>query len=179
MSTHSSSRHFNQSQVDLPRHLHLHLVRPTSTFTCPNVVPKKKMSRVTPPVTKLTSALRSISTSASRSSNVAGESRHVSIYLPRKVSDLRAECNRRQLKSRGSKLEVFHPLTSLSESPTNTTHPARRQAYRARCYGFPRLPHLWRSSPNEHTTITYPHYPSDARIQNIGPEGSSPRPLYH
>jgi len=70
------------------------------------------MSRITPPVTKFSHAIRSMSSSASRSSTIVDNSRHVSIYLPRKLSDLRAECNRRQLKTNGSKLELIDRLTA-------------------------------------------------------------------
>jgi len=65
-----------------------------------------------------------MSTSASRSSNIVDNSRHVSIYLPRKLSDLKAECNRRQLKSNGSKLELVDRLTAHDLTGSREYHTA-------------------------------------------------------
>jgi len=80
------------------------------------------MSRVTPPVTKLTHAVRSMSTSAIRSSNFLDQSRHVSIYLPRKLSELKAECDKRKLKTNGSKLELVDRLTAHDVTSTKDFH---------------------------------------------------------
>lgn len=66
------------------------------------------MSRVTPPVTKLTQAVRRISSSpnASKSSALLDSRARQSVYLPRKLADLKEECSKRQLKTSGTKAEV-------------------------------------------------------------------------
>jgi len=69
------------------------------------------MSRVTPPVTKINHAIRRISSSA-RSASFIDQSRHVSIYLPRKLSELRNECSKRKLDSNGNKLELADRLAA-------------------------------------------------------------------
>lgn len=81
------------------------------------------MSRVTPPVTKLTHAIRSMSSSANRSSiTIIENSRHVSIYLPRKLSELQAECSKRQLNTKGSNLELVDRLTAHDLTSSRDFH---------------------------------------------------------
>ncbi|RFU28694.1 hypothetical protein B7463_g7664, partial [Scytalidium lignicola] len=72
------------------------------------------MSRVTPPVTKLTQAVRRISSSAnaSRPSALFDSQSRQSVYLPRKLSDLKEECSKRQLKSSGTKAELVNRLAA-------------------------------------------------------------------
>lgn len=67
------------------------------------------MSRVTPPVTKFTHALRRISSSANagRPSSLLDSRARASTYLPRNLKDLRAECKQRKLNSSGNKAEVI------------------------------------------------------------------------
>jgi len=81
------------------------------------------MSRIISPVTKVYHAIRGMRSSASRPSKLIDDSRHVSIYLPRKLSDLRAE----QLTIHGSKLELndrftAHDLTTSREFHTFGSH---------------------------------------------------------
>jgi len=73
-----------------------------------------RMSRVTPPVTKFTQAIRRISSSANaaRPSGLLDSEARTSAYLPRKISDLKAECAKRQLKTSGSKSELVGRLTA-------------------------------------------------------------------
>lgn len=71
------------------------------------------MSRVTPPVTKLTHAVRRISTTAraARPSTLLESSRS-SRYLPRNIKALKDECKKRQLNSTGSKTELVDRLAA-------------------------------------------------------------------
>jgi hypothetical protein len=75
------------------------------TFLLPHPQTLDIMSRITPPVTKLTHAVRRISSSAHapHSSTLLDSN---SRYLPRSIRDLKAECSNRQLKLTGSKSEV-------------------------------------------------------------------------
>lgn len=71
-----------------------------------------KMSRITPPVHKLTHAVRSMSSTATRrSASALDHSRHTSQYLPRKLAELKAECSQRELNTNGSKSEVISPAS--------------------------------------------------------------------
>jgi len=69
------------------------------------------MSRITPPITKLTHSLRRISSShhVGRPSGLLDSQARANAYLPRNIKDLKAECSRRQLKTIGSKAEVSTP----------------------------------------------------------------------
>jgi hypothetical protein len=84
-----------------------HLSSLSLTFALPLLTYFPIMSRVTPPVTKLTHAVRRISSSAhaSHSSILLDSNSH---YLPRSIRDLKAECSKRQLRTAGSKSEVYH-----------------------------------------------------------------------
>ena len=77
------------------------------------------MSRITPPVTKLTYALRRISSSANagRPSGLLDSKARASRYLPRNLKDLRSECKQRQLNSIGNKAEVIKSIYSVSVTP--------------------------------------------------------------
>jgi hypothetical protein len=68
------------------------------------------MSRVTPPITKLTRGVRRISSSAQAARPSALLDSH-SHYLPRSIRDLKSECGNRELKTSGNKSEVCarHP----------------------------------------------------------------------
>ena len=81
------------------------------------------MSRITPPVTKFTHAIRMISSSANvgRPSGILASNAGSNVYLPRKTSDLKAECVKRQLKTSGSKTEVI-PSGSVTRNFRLTTH---------------------------------------------------------
>jgi len=81
------------------------------------------MSRVTPPVTKLTQAVRRISSSAnaSRSSALLDSQSRQSVYLPRKASDLKQECSKRQLKTTGTKAELVDRLAAYDIIRTHST----------------------------------------------------------
>ncbi|TVY55257.1 hypothetical protein LSUE1_G010053 [Lachnellula suecica] len=68
------------------------------------------MSRVTPPVTKFTQAVRRISSTANASRPSELLSRNA--YLPRPKSDLKDECTRRLLKTSGSKVELVERLAT-------------------------------------------------------------------
>ena len=82
-----------------------------SRLSLPLLIYVPIMSRVTPPVTKLTHAVRRISSSAQAShSSILLDSN--SNYLPRSIKDLKAECSKRQLKTGGSKSEVNHYQTT-------------------------------------------------------------------
>ncbi|KAH8821014.1 hypothetical protein F5884DRAFT_766270 [Xylogone sp. PMI_703] len=72
------------------------------------------MSRVTPPVTKLTQAVRRISSTASaaRPSTLFDTQARQSVYLPRKLGDLEEESSKRQLKTSGTKAELVDRLTA-------------------------------------------------------------------
>lgn len=70
------------------------------------------MSRLTPPVSKLNHAVRSMSSTVAKA-NIVDSSRHVSIYLPRKLSDLREECGKREIGVHGTKLDVSIALCFL------------------------------------------------------------------
>ncbi|EKD16575.1 uncharacterized protein L3040_001317 [Drepanopeziza brunnea f. sp. 'multigermtubi'] len=72
------------------------------------------MSRVTPPVTKLTRALRGISSSATaaRPSGLLDAQSRASRHLPRNIEDLRAECKKRSLNVVGNKNELVDRLTA-------------------------------------------------------------------
>ncbi|KAH9223709.1 hypothetical protein DL95DRAFT_379723 [Leptodontidium sp. 2 PMI_412] len=72
------------------------------------------MSRVTPPVTKFTHAVRSISSSANagRPSGLLDAQSRASRYLPRNLKDLRAECKKRQLNPIGNKIELVDRLAA-------------------------------------------------------------------
>ncbi|KAK0106991.1 hypothetical protein ONS95_003706 [Cadophora gregata] len=72
------------------------------------------MSRITPPVTKFTHAVRSISSSANagRPSGLLDAQSRASRYLPRNLKDLRAECKKRQLNPIGNKNELVDRLAA-------------------------------------------------------------------
>jgi hypothetical protein len=70
------------------------------------------MSRVTPPVTKFTHALRRISSSANAARPSALLDSRASRYLPRNLKDLRAECKQRKLNSSGNKAELVDRLAA-------------------------------------------------------------------
>lgn len=78
----------------------------TLSLSLPQHNQRITMSRITPPVQKFSHAVRSMSSTASRSASVLDRSRHASQYLPRKMADLKAECSKRQLNTTGSKSEV-------------------------------------------------------------------------
>jgi hypothetical protein len=66
------------------------------------------MSRVSHPMAKFTHTARRISSSANagRPSGLLDSQSRSSPHLPRKASDLKAECRKRQLKTASSKAEV-------------------------------------------------------------------------
>jgi len=74
------------------------------------------MSRITPPVTKFTHQLQSIrrisSSAAAAHSNILDSQVRSSVYLPRKLSDLKAECSKRALQTTGSKSELISRLSA-------------------------------------------------------------------
>jgi len=87
------------------------------------------MTRVTRTLPKLTNgvAFRSISTSAStRSPSNLLNTSSESSYTPRKLSELKLECQNRQLKSNGSKAELINRLNAhditRSHSTTGALH---------------------------------------------------------
>lgn len=63
------------------------------------------MSRVTPPVTKLTQAVRNISNASAKAT-----SRHHA-YLPRSMKDLRTDCSGRDLGAASSKSDLSYDVT--------------------------------------------------------------------
>ncbi|KAH7356543.1 hypothetical protein BKA65DRAFT_209056 [Rhexocercosporidium sp. MPI-PUGE-AT-0058] len=87
------------------------------------------MSRVTPPVTKFTHAVRSISSSANagRPSGLLDAQSRASRYLPRNLKDLRAECKKRELNAVGNKIELVdrlaaHDIVGSHNFHTSTLH---------------------------------------------------------
>ncbi|PQE27529.1 SAP domain containing protein [Rutstroemia sp. NJR-2017a BBW] len=74
------------------------------------------MSRITPPVTKFTHQLQSIrrisSSATAAHSNILDSQVRSSVYLPRKLSDLKAECSKRALQTTGSKSELISRLSA-------------------------------------------------------------------
>jgi len=85
------------------------------------------MSRVTPPVTKLTHAVRSISSSARpAASTLLGSNARNGTNLPRYLSDLKAECNRRQLKTTGSVSELIERVTAYDAARHHSTTSGHR-----------------------------------------------------
>jgi len=88
------------------------------------------MSRVTPPVTKLTHAVRSLTSSAqaARPSTLLNSHAQHAKYLPRRLSDLKAECSRRQLKTSGSKSELVDRLTAHDITRSHSTLGGHRPA---------------------------------------------------
>jgi len=92
------------------------------------------MSRVTPPVTKFTQAIRKISSSATvaHPSGLLAAQVRTSALVPRKLSDLKAECNQRQLKTTGSKTDLVDRLdayhTARSHSTTSGHRPTTPQS---------------------------------------------------
>ncbi|PBP25036.1 hypothetical protein BUE80_DR003976 [Diplocarpon rosae] len=80
------------------------------------------MSRVTPPVSKLTHALR-----RGISSGLLDSQSRAARYLPRNVRDLRAECKKRSLNGLGNKNELVdrlaaHDLVGSHSFHTNGLH---------------------------------------------------------
>lgn len=147
----------------------------TGTFTVSTLYLHRNnnMSRITPPVTKLSHAIRGMSSSATRASNVLDQSRHVSIYLPRAVPSLRAECEKRQLKSNGSKLEVITPLKIELNSILTDKWIACWSINCTRSHFFPRLPYAtWWSTTHVSSSQTHPPY---ARLPNLCPKASCTR----
>lgn len=89
------------------------------------------MSRITPPVTKFTHTLRrSISSSAyaGHPSSLLNSQASASRYLPRKLKDLKTECQNRGISKTGNKAEVsilisthIHNCTNIKVSTTLVT----------------------------------------------------------
>ncbi|KUJ15677.1 uncharacterized protein LY89DRAFT_91678 [Mollisia scopiformis] len=89
------------------------------------------MSRVTPPVTKLTHAVRRISTSskAARPSTLLESSRS-SRYLPRNTKALKEECKKRQLNSTGNKAELVDRLAAHDMLSTHRDYHSMSSGHR-------------------------------------------------
>jgi len=111
---HTTNQTTNPIQTITSNTIINHLLRsiPVSLQTLPNTKLTNIMSRVTPPVTKLTTTLsRSLSTSSNaRSSNLYDQSRHVSLYLPKNINSLKNDCAKRSLPTNGTKLDVSYTL---------------------------------------------------------------------
>jgi len=86
------------------------------------------MSRVTPPVTKFTHAIRGISSSAKagRPSGLLDSQARQNAYLPRNLRDLKTECSKRQLKTAGSKGEIVERLAAYDLTRSHSTLGGRR-----------------------------------------------------
>lgn len=89
------------------------------------------MSRVTPPVTKLTHAVRRIHTSAkaARPSTLLESSRS-SRYLPRNTKALKEECKKRQLNSTGNKAELVDRLAAHDMLTTHRDYHSMSSGHR-------------------------------------------------
>jgi len=72
------------------------------------------MSRVTPPVTKFTQAIRSISSSAqaARPSGLLDSQTRQAAYLPSSVSHRKVECTKRELQTNVTKADLVDRLTA-------------------------------------------------------------------
>ncbi|RDW91186.1 hypothetical protein BP5796_02351 [Coleophoma crateriformis] len=86
------------------------------------------MSRVTPPVTKFTHAMRALSSTShlGHPSLLLDSQARQALYLPRSLKDLKAECSRRNLKAIGSKVELVERLATADASRAHSTFGGHR-----------------------------------------------------
>jgi len=130
----------------------------TGTFTVSTLYLHRNnnMSRITPPVTKLSHAIRGMSSSATRASNVLDQSRHVSIYLPEQ-SQAWGRNVRTSIKVKWSKLEVITPLKIELNSILTDKWIACWSINCTRSHFFPRLPYAtWWSTTHVSSSQTHP-----------------------
>ncbi|KAL3424348.1 hypothetical protein PVAG01_03629 [Phlyctema vagabunda] len=88
------------------------------------------MSRVTPPVNKLTHAIRGISSSAKagRPSGLLDSQARHNVYLPRSLRELKGECSQRKLKTAGNKSELVERLAAYDLTRSHSTFGGHRPA---------------------------------------------------
>ena len=102
-----------QTSVNFDEFIYIHIFANSSSFTISIIVfitiIQNKMSRISAPVTKLTHAVRGISSRAlvTRPSGLRDAQSRALKFLPRNINDLRAECKKRSLNAAGNKSEVI------------------------------------------------------------------------
>ncbi|KAM3072268.1 hypothetical protein ACMFMG_009081 [Clarireedia jacksonii] len=126
------------------------------------------MSRITPPVTKFTHQLQSIrrisSSATAAHSNILDSQLRSSIYLPRKLSDLKEECGRRALQTTGSKSELISRLSAHDTIIRSQHTSSGRRPVPSTIKTIPLMQGFRtsapRAAPHPTPTIDYFHFPS-------------------